>query len=71
MPTSQIVEMDFAQAIEETSRLENSSEFDNGSIKIHSGDHPEFGSIYLIVPPIGNAVVLPSSADIVNQLLRN
>lgn len=72
MPTqSQIVEIDFEQAIEETSRFTNIFEFDNGTMKIISGDHPDLGSVFLIVPPMGKAVVLPSSETIVSQLFRS
>jgi hypothetical protein len=46
-------------ALEAISELSDSEIFETPSLTIHSGHHPKFGSVYIILSPFDDPVVLP------------
>jgi len=59
-----IIDVTNEQAYEIAEELQNQSVHENAVTKVFSGTHPIYGPIYVVIPPLGVATLLP----IVSQL---
>ena len=57
LPEITDVTIEFAYEIAD--QLANQSIHENGSTKVISGEHPEYGPIHIVIPPLGDATLLP------------
>ena len=53
-----IVELNHEQAYEEADRLEQRTRKDTDGCTVFTGVHPEHGSIHIVIPAIGNGMLL-------------
>lgn len=53
------IEVSQERAYEIVDTLTNKIQFENSALKIVWGDSETFGSIYVLIPPLGEAVMLP------------
>lgn len=54
-----IIDVSIERAYEIAEQIESPKIHDNGTTKVFSGTHPEFGSIHVTIPPAGDATLLP------------
>lgn len=52
------LELDYERLHEELEKLENPERLTFSSFDIYSGNHPEYGPCHLILPSIGNGLLL-------------
>jgi hypothetical protein len=64
---NEIVEVTLEQAFEEADRLEDRYDQRTDSTTIIQGKHPEHGQCVIVIPPMGNVVILP----LMPMMIRN
>jgi hypothetical protein len=52
------IEIPLERVQEEIRKLEGATYSDTGGVEVHSGKHPEHGNIHIIIPPIGDSLLL-------------
>lgn len=54
-----IVDVSIDRAYQIAAELTNRSEHQTSSMLVYSGTHSEFGAIHVVIPPLGDASLLP------------
>ena len=52
------ISVSFEAAYEHVALLENKQVTEKPGVTVYSGDHPEFGAIFIVVPMVGDGLLL-------------
>lgn len=57
----QIVEINYETAVLEAERMNPHQTYrtQSTSATVHTGTHPDWGDVHIVIPPMGNPLILP------------
>lgn len=55
---SLFLELTFENCYEEVEQMTNTTVAETGGVKVVTGDHPQYGRIHIVIPIIGNGMIL-------------
>lgn len=60
MPCSriQIIDLTHEEAYEEAARLEDQTREDKTASTVFRGNHPEYGNVIIVIPPLGESLLM-------------
>jgi len=56
---AKIIDVSIERAHEIAEQLQHKGLHDSGSTTVYSGNHSEYGAIHVVIPPLGDASLLP------------
>ena len=59
LPSITMLELSTEQAYDAAEILEQVQRLETDAIMVYTGIHPTFGSVHIVIPPLGGPVVLP------------
>ncbi len=67
MSSSKIIEVTLERAYELAGQLYGKTAHQTSAIQVFSGNHPDLGDVHIVIPPLGDAVILPALLPVVIQ----
>jgi hypothetical protein len=69
MPFPKLMEVSIERGYELAEELSDKTNHEGRTLTVFSGRHPELGPIHILIPPLGDALLLPAELPVATQKL--